>query len=77
MLQRENDFMKQFSREAEQIMGYVEGWLKESDLLLIDLSCGEILFQDKAGKMNFTSHQMEHDAISIFLEKKKARSCLD
>ena len=33
--------------------GYVEGWLKESDLLLIDLSCGEILFQDKAGENEF------------------------
>ncbi len=30
--------------------GYVEGWLKESDLLLTDLSCCEILFQDKAGE---------------------------
>ena len=33
--------------------GYVEGWLKESDLLLIDLSDGEILFQDKAGENEF------------------------
>ena len=33
--------------------GYVEGWLKESDLLLIDLSGGEILFQDKAGENEF------------------------
>ncbi len=33
--------------------GYVEGWLKESDLLLTDLSCGEILFQDKAGENEF------------------------
>ncbi len=29
------------------------GWLKESGLLLIDLSCGEILFQDKAGENEF------------------------
>ena len=33
--------------------GYVEGWLKESDLLLIDLGDGEILFQDKAGENEF------------------------
>ena len=33
--------------------GYVEGWLKESDLLLIDLRDGEILFQDKAGENEF------------------------
>ena len=33
--------------------GYVEGWLKESDLLLIDLSDGEILFQQKAGENEF------------------------
>ena len=33
--------------------GYVEGWLKESDLLLIDLSDGKILFQDKAGENEF------------------------
>ncbi len=33
--------------------GYVEGWLKESDLLLIDLSNGEILFQDKVGEDEF------------------------
>ena len=33
--------------------GYVEGWLKESDLLLIDLSSGEILFQGKAGENEF------------------------
>ena len=33
--------------------GYVEGWLKESDLLWIDLSDGEILFQDKAGENEF------------------------
>ena len=33
--------------------GYVEDWLKESDLLLIDLSDGEILFQDKAGENEF------------------------
>ncbi len=32
---------------------YLEGWLKESDLLLIDLSDGEILFQDKAGENEF------------------------
>ena len=30
--------------------GYVEGWLKESDVFLIDLRDGEILFQDKAGE---------------------------
>ncbi len=30
--------------------GYVEGWLKESNLLLIDLKDGEILFQGKAGE---------------------------
>lgn len=33
--------------------GYLEGWLKESNLLLIDLSDGEILFQDKAGENEF------------------------
>ena len=33
--------------------GYVEGWLKESDLLLIDLGDGEKLFQDKAGENEF------------------------
>lgn len=33
--------------------GYVEGWLKESNLLLIDLSDGEILFQEKAGENEF------------------------
>ena len=34
-------------------VGYLEGWLKESNLLLIDLSDGEILFQDKAGENEF------------------------
>ena len=33
--------------------GYVEGWLKGSDLLLIDLGDGEILFQAKAGENEF------------------------
>ena len=33
--------------------GYVEGWLKESDLLLIDLSDGELLFQAKTGENEF------------------------
>ncbi len=33
--------------------GYVEGGLKESDLLLIDLDGGEILFQDRAGEDEF------------------------
>ena len=33
--------------------GYIEGWLKESSLLLIDLSDGEILFQDKTGENEF------------------------
>ena len=33
--------------------GYVEGWLKGSDLLLLDLSDGEILFQDKGGENEF------------------------
>ncbi len=33
--------------------GYVEGWLKKSDLLLIDLSNGEILFHEKAGENEF------------------------
>ncbi len=32
---------------------YLEGWLKESDLLLIDLSDGGILFQEKAGENEF------------------------
>ncbi len=32
---------------------YLEGWLKESNLFLIDLSDGEILFQDKAGENEF------------------------
>ncbi len=30
--------------------GYVEGWLKKSELLLIDLSDGEILFQENAAE---------------------------
>lgn len=38
---------------APHYNGYVEGWLKESDLLLLDLSDGEILFQDKAGENEF------------------------
>ncbi len=33
--------------------GYLEGYLKESDLLLIDLSDGRILFQGKAGEHEF------------------------
>ncbi len=33
--------------------GYVEGWLKESNLLLIDLSDGEVLFQEKGGENEF------------------------
>ena len=33
--------------------GYVEGWLKESDLLLINLSDGKILFQGKAEENEF------------------------
>lgn len=33
--------------------GYVEGWLKESELLLIDLSDGTVLSQYKAGKNEF------------------------
>lgn len=33
--------------------GYVEGWLKESNLVLIDLSDGQILFQKKAGENEF------------------------
>lgn len=32
---------------------YFEGWLEESYLFLIDLSDGEILFQDKAGENEF------------------------
>lgn len=38
---------------APHYNGYVEGWLKESNLFLIDLSDGEILFQDKAGENEF------------------------
>ena len=38
---------------APHYNGYLEGWLKESDLLLIDLSDGKILFQDKAGENEF------------------------
>lgn len=38
---------------APHYNGYVEGWLKESELLLIDLSDGEILFQDKVGENEF------------------------
>lgn len=34
-------------------IGYFEGWLKESNLLLIDLSDGKILFQDKVGENEF------------------------
>ncbi len=33
--------------------GYLEGWLKESNLLLIDLSDGEILFQEKTCENEF------------------------
>ncbi len=33
--------------------GYLEGRLKESDVFLIDLSDGEILFQDRAGEDEF------------------------
>ncbi len=33
--------------------GYVEGWLKRSDLLLVDPDDGEILFQNKAGENEF------------------------
>jgi len=33
--------------------GYLEGWLRESDLLLIDLRDGGILFQEKAGENEF------------------------
>jgi len=33
--------------------GYLEDWLKESNLLLIDLSDGEILFQEKTGENEF------------------------
>ncbi len=33
--------------------GYLEGWLKESTLLMLDLSNGEILFQGTAGENEF------------------------
>ena len=33
--------------------GYVEGWLKENDLLLVNLSDGKILFQGKAEENEF------------------------
>lgn len=39
--------------EAPHYNGYRESCLKESNLLLIDLSDGEILFQDKAGENEF------------------------
>jgi len=38
---------------APHYIGYIEGWLKESSLFLIDLSDGAILFQDKAGENEF------------------------
>ena len=38
---------------APHYNGYIESCLKESTLLLLDLSDGEILFQDKAGENEF------------------------
>ena len=38
---------------ASHYNGYIESCLKESNLLLIDLSDGETLFQDKAGENEF------------------------
>lgn len=38
---------------APHYNGYIEGWLKESNLLLLNLSDGEILFQDRVGENEF------------------------